>query len=211
MRPDLVIHLAGGRSIVVDAKVPLSAYLDAMDSEDPEDRTGFLRRHAHLMRAHVQALSGKDYVEAFSPTPQFVVLFVPADAFVDAALAVDTELLEFAFEHNIVIATPSTLFALLRTVAVSWQHEEISDKAREVQRLGRELYTRLNTLNEHYDKVGRGLERAVEAYNASLVSLDSRVGVTARRLKEMDIPARVDRQPREPRSVESWPRRAHND
>ena len=182
-----------------------------MESEDPEDRAGFLRRHAHLMRSHVQALSSKDYSEAFSPTPQFVILFVPADTFVDAALTVDAELLEFAFERNIVIATPSTLFALLRTVAVSWQHEEISDKAREVQRLGRELYTRLNTLNEHYDKVGRGLERAVEAYNASLASLDSRVGVTARRLTELDIPARVDRTPVEPRNVESWPRRALND
>lgn len=211
VRPDLVIHLAGGRSIIVDAKVPLSAYLDAMETEDPEERAGFLRRHAHLMRSHVQALASKDYIEAFSPTPQFVILFVPADTFVDAALSIDAELLEFAFERNIVIATPSTLFALLRTVAVSWQHEEISDKAREVQRLGRELYTRLNTLNEHYDKVGRGLERAVEAYNASLASLDSRVSVTARRLKELDVPARVDRLPVEPRRVGSWPRRAQNE
>lgn len=195
----------------MDAKVPLSAYLDAMETEDPEERAGYLRRHAHLMRSHVQALASKDYIEAFSPTPQFVILFVPADTFVDAALSIDAELLEFAFERNIVIATPSTLFALLRTVAVSWQHEEISDKAREVQRLGRELYTRLNTLNEHYDKVGRGLERAVEAYNASLASLDSRVSVTARRLKDLDVPARVDRLPVEPRRVGSWPRRAQNE
>lgn len=211
VRPDLVIHLAGGRSVIVDAKVPLSSYLDAMESEDPEDRAGFLRHHAHLMRSHVQALSGKEYIDAFAPTPQFVVLFVPADTFVDAALGVDPELLEFAFERNVVIATPSTLFALLRTVAVSWQHEDVSEKAREVQRLGRELYTRLGTLNQHYDKVGRSLAKAVEAYNASLASLDSRVGVTARRLKEMDVPGRVDRLPVEPQSVDSWPRRASNE
>ena len=136
---------------------------------------------------------------------------MPADTFVDAALGVDPELLEFAFERNVVIATPSTLFALLRTVAVSWQHEDVSEKAREVQRLGRELYTRLGTLNQHYDKVGRSLAKAVEAYNASLASLDSRVGVTARRLKEMDVPGRVDRLPIEPQSVDSWPRRASNE
>ncbi|MDO5032798.1 DNA recombination protein RmuC [Corynebacterium sp.] len=208
VRPDLVVHLAGGRSIVVDAKVPFSSYLDALETEDPEEHAGYLRRHSHLLRSHVQGLSHKSYIEAFSPTPEFVVLFVPADPFLDAALSVDPDLLEFAFERNIVIATPSTLFALLRTVALGWRQEDISAKAREVQRLGRQLYARLNTVHEHYDKVGRGLEKAVQAYNASLASLDSRVAVTARRLHEMDIPARSDVLPVEPRMVEDWPRRA---
>lgn len=206
VRPDLVVHLAGGRNIAVDAKVPFSSYLDAMDTEDPEEHAGYLRRHAHLLRNHVQALSHRDYIEAFSPTPEFVVLFVPADPFLDAALSIDPELLEFAFGRNIVIATPSTLFALLRTVALGWRHEDISEKAREVQRLGRELYARLGTLNEHYEKVGRSLEKAVEAFNSSLGSLDLRVGVTARRLYELEIPARTDKKPVSPHPIEAEPR-----
>ena len=206
VRPDLVVHLAGGRNIAVDAKVPFSSYLDAMDTEDPEEHAGYLRRHAHLLRNHVQALSHRDYIEAFSPTPEFVVLFVPADPFLEAALSIDPELLEFAFGRNIVIATPSTLFALLRTVALGWRHEDISEKAREVQRLGRELYARLGTLNEHYEKVGRSLEKAVEAFNSSLGSLDLRVGVTARRLYELEIPARTDKKPISPRPIEAEPR-----
>lgn len=208
VRPDLVVHLAGGRNLVVDAKVPFSSYLDALEAEDPEEHAGYLRRHAHLMRNHVSTLASKDYIGAFQPTPEFVVLFVPADPFLDAALGCDPELLEFAFEKNVVIATPTTLFALLRTVALSWRQEGVSEKAREVQRLGRELYTRLNTLGEHYNKVGRGLEKAVEAYNATLSSMDSRVMVTARRLADLDIPARTDRLPTRLRSVGEWPRRA---
>ena len=160
------------------------------------------------MRSHVAALSGREYIEAFQPTPEFVVLFVPADPFLDAALSVDPDLLEFAFERNIVIATPTTLFALLRTVALGWRQEDISDKAREVQRLGRELYSRLNTMGEHFNKVGRGLERAIDAFNATLGSVDSRVMVTARKLGEMDIPARTDRLPTELERVDTWPRYA---
>ena len=195
VRPDLVVNLSGGRHIIVDAKVPFSSYLDALDSQDPEEHAGYLRRHAHLLRTHVTQLSAKEYIDAFDPTPEFVVLFVPADPFLDAALGVDPELLEFAFARNIVIATPTTLFALLRTVALGWRQEDISSKARDIQRLGRELYTRLNTMGDHYNRVGRQLEKTIEAYNATLGSLDSRVMVTARRLSEMDVPARTDRHP----------------
>ncbi|MEY8578795.1 DNA recombination protein RmuC [Corynebacteriaceae bacterium 6-324] len=195
VRPDLVVNLSADRHIVVDAKVPFSAYLDALETSDPEEHAAYLRRHAHMVRTHVQQLSHKDYIEAFSPTPEFVVLFTPADPFLDAALGVDPELLEFAFERNVVIATPTTLFALLRTVALGWRHEDISDKAREVQRLGSELYSRLNTVGDHYNRVGRSLEKAVEAFNSTLSSMDSRVMVTARRLSEMDIPTRTDKRP----------------
>lgn len=195
VRPDLVVNLSADRHIVVDAKVPFSAYLDALETKDPEEHAAYLRRHAHMVRTHVQQLSHKDYIEAFSPTPEFVVLFTPADPFLDAALGVDPELLEFAFERNVVIATPTTLFALLRTVALGWRHEDISDKAREVQRLGSELYSRLNTMGDHYNRVGRSLEKAVEAFNSTLSSMDSRVMVTARKLAEMDIPSRTDKQP----------------
>ncbi|MDY3127090.1 MAG: DNA recombination protein RmuC [Corynebacterium sp.] len=193
VRPDLIINLAGGRSLVVDAKVPFSAYFDALETKDPEEHSAYLRRHAHMVRTHVQALASKSYIEAFSPTPEFVILFTPADPFLDAALSVDPDLLEFAFEKNIVIATPTTLFALLRTIALSWRQEDMSEKAREVQRLGRELFTRLNTMAEHFNKTGKYLDKAVESFNSTLSSLDTRVMVTSRKLAEMDIPARTDK------------------
>ena len=208
VRPDLIVNLAGGRKIVVDAKVPFSSYLDALEATDPEEHLGFLRRHAHLMRSHVTALSRKDYTAAFSPTPEFVILFVPADPFLDAALSADPELLEYAFSRDIVIATPTTLFALLRTVALSWQEADLSDKAREIQRLGRELYGRLGTMSEHYNKLGRNLERAVESFNAAMNSVDTRVMVTARRLHEMDIPGTAEDCPPGVEYLHSWPRRA---
>lgn len=206
VRPDLVIHLAGGRQLVVDAKVPFSSYLDALEAEDPEEHAGFLRRHAHLLRTHVTQLSHRDYIEAFQPTPEFVVLFVPADPFLDAALEVDPEILEYAFERSVVIATPSTLFALLRTVALNWRQEDFSDKAREIQRLGRQLYSRLNTMGDHYNNVGRALGKAVEAYNSTVASLDSRVMVTARRLSELDVPARTDKRPTHLQLADAQPR-----
>lgn len=187
VRPDMVIHLAGGRQIIVDAKVPFSSYLDALDTNDPEEHAAYLRRHAHLLRTHVANLSAKPYLDAFQPSPEFVVLFIPADPFLDSALNTDPELLEFAFARNIVIATPTTLFALLRTVALGWRQEDFSDKAKEIHELGRQLYTRLNTVSEHYNRVGRNLDKAVEAYNSTLSSLDSRVMVSARRLAEMGV------------------------
>ena len=211
VRPDLVVHLAGGRNIIVDAKVPFSSYLYALDSDDPEENAAYLRRHAHLLRTHITQLSAKGYIDAFDPTPEFVVLFVPADPFLDAALGVDPEILEYAFSRNIVIATPTTLFALLRTVALGWRQEDISDKARDIQRLGRELYTRLNTMGDHYQRVGRHLEKTIEAYNATLGSLDSRVMVTARRLADLDVPARTDRPPLELRPVTDRPRHPRED
>lgn len=189
LRPDMLIRLSRGRTIIVDAKVPFSAYLDALATEDPEEKAGYLRRHGHLLRAHVDTLASKAYVEAFQPTPEFVVMFIPADPFLDAALEQDPQLLEDAFARGIVLATPTTLFALLRTVGLGWQQEAISDKAAEVQRLGAQLYTRLGTMAEHYNRVGASLDKAVEAFNATLGSMDSRVMVTARRLKDLDLPA----------------------
>lgn len=201
VRPDVVVHLSGGRQLVVDAKVPFSAYLDALDTEDPEEHLAYRRRHAHLMRTHITQLSEKSYFDAFTPTPEFVVCFVPADPFLDSALDIDPELLEYGFSRNVVVATPTTLFALLRTVALGWQHEDISEKAHEIQRLGRELHQRLGVFGEHYARIGKTLEKTVEAYNSTLGSLDSRVLVTARRLAEMDISARADRGTRTPEPI----------
>ena len=169
VRPDMIIRLTQGRNIVVDAKVPFQAYLDALGTEDPEERQAFMRRHAHLVRAHVDTLSAKSYIEAFQPTPEFVVLFVPADPFLDAALSIDPELLDYAFARDVVIATPTTLFALLRTVALGWRQESLNDAAKEIQRLGGQLHQRLATMAEHYNRVGSSLDKAVEAYNACLL------------------------------------------
>lgn len=189
VRPDMIIRLSRGRNIIVDAKVPFGAYLDALSTEDPEEKQGYLRRHSHLVRSHVGTLASKSYVEAFAPTPEFVVLFLPADPFLDAALEQDPELLDFAFSRGVVLATPTTLFALLRTVGLGWQQETIAEKAQEVQRLGAQLYTRLGTMAEHYNRLGASLDKAVEAFNATLGSMDSRVMVAARRLKDLDVPA----------------------
>ena len=190
VRPDMIIRLTQGRNIVVDAKVPFQAYLDALGTEDPEERQAFMRRHAHLVRAHVDTLSAKSYIEAFQPTPEFVVLFVPADPFLDAALSIDPELLDYAFARDVVIATPTTLFALLRTVALGWRQESLNDAAKEIQRLGGQLHQRLATMAEHYNRVGSSLDKAVEAYNATLASMDSRVMVTARKMEEAQVPSR---------------------
>ncbi|MCK7642883.1 DNA recombination protein RmuC [Corynebacterium sp. CCM 8835] len=186
LRPDLVVRLSGGRTIIVDSKVPFSAYLDALDTEDPEEHAAHLRRHAHQLRTHVNQLSSKNYSAAFERTPEFTVLFVPADPFLDAALTTDPELLEHAFSRNIILATPTTLVALLRTVGLGWQQEAVNEQAAAIHRLGRQLYSRLNTMAEHYNKVGTALDRAVDAYNSTLGSLESRVMVTARTLNEME-------------------------
>ncbi|MEZ2122343.1 MULTISPECIES: DNA recombination protein RmuC [unclassified Corynebacterium] len=186
LRPDLVVRLSGGRTIIVDSKVPFSAYLDALDTEDPEEHAAHLRRHAHHLRHHVNQLSSKNYAAAFDRTPEFTVLFVPADPFLDAALTTDPELLEHAFSRNVILSTPTTLVALLRTVGLGWQQEAVNEQAAEIHRLGRQLYSRLNTMAEHYNKVGAALDRAVDAYNSTLGSLESRVMVTARTLDEMD-------------------------
>ncbi|MGP6173652.1 DNA recombination protein RmuC [Corynebacterium sp. A21] len=211
LRPDLVVHLAGERQIIIDAQVPFGSYLDAMDSSDAEEQSAFLRRHAHQLRNHVSQLAAGDYAEAFSPTPEFVVLFVPADPFLDAALSADPELLEFAFERNVVLATPTTLFALLRTLSLGWRQEEITDKAREVNRLGQDLYGRLNSMADQFNEIGMNLDKTTQAYNATLDSLDSRVMVTARRLAELEIPVRSKHHPTPLEPAISRPRHARGE
>lgn len=193
VRPDMLIRLSDGRNIIVDAKAPFLAYLDALETTDPEEHQAHLRRHANHLRTHVNQLSAKDYVQHFQPTPEFVVLFVPADPFLDAALGVDNELLEYAFSRNVVLATPTTLMALLRTVGLGWQHSALSATAQDIQQLGSELYQRLATVSEHMGKLGSALDKAVISFNSTLASLESRVFVTARKLQELDaLPGRTD-------------------
>ena len=203
IRPDMVVHLAGGKSIVVDAKVPFAGYLAAVESRDPDTHADRLAAHARQLRAHVDTLAGKAYWAAFEPSPEFVVLFVPGDPFLEAALQADPALLEHAFGRNVVIATPTTLIALLRTVAYGWRQEALARNAAAVHQLGKELHARLATMGTHVAKLGRSLDGAVDSYNKTVSSLEARVLVTARRLTELKVaddelesPSQVDRSPR---------------
>jgi DNA recombination protein RmuC len=209
VRPDVVVRLHGGRTVVVDAKAPFDAYLSAMESRDERTRDVHLDQHAKHLRGHVDALAAKAYWTAFESTPDFVVLFVPADPFLDAALQRDPTLLEHAFARNVVLATPATLIALLRTVAYSWRQEALARNAAAVHSLARELYGRLSTLGEHVGKLGTSLAGAVTAYNRAVGSLESRVLVSARKLAEMGVsddelaaPAQVELTPRQPQAPE---------
>lgn len=199
LRPDLIVHLAGGRTLVVDAKVSLEAFLDAGEAEDDDERAAHLARHVKQVRTHVTTLADKRYQRALSVTPDFVVMFLPSEAVLSAALDTGRDLLEFAAERNIVLATPTTLIALLRTVAQGWRHEQLAEQAREVHRLGRELHDRLAVMGAHFDKVGRSLTAAVNAYNDTIGSLESRVLVTGRKLGELGD---VDREIARPDHVE---------
>ncbi|MEV4757662.1 DNA recombination protein RmuC [Micromonospora sp. NPDC049559] len=209
VRPDLVVRLDGGRTVVVDAKAPFDAYLSAMEARDERGRDAQLDLHARHLRAHVDSLAAKSYWAAFDQTPEFVVLFVPADPFLDVALQRDPTLLEHAFARNVVLATPATLVALLRTVAYAWRQEALARNAVAVHSLARELYGRLSTLGDHVSKLGGALGGAVTAYNRAVGSLEARVLVSARKLAELGVsrdelatPAQVELAPRQPQAPE---------
>jgi DNA recombination protein RmuC len=202
-RPDLVVHLAGGKHVVVDAKVPLAAFLEAAEAADEVVRAERCTAHARQLRQHVDTLAGKAYWQRFTPTPEFVVLFVPGEAFLAQALDTDPTLLEHAATRRVVLATPSTLIALLRTVSYAWSQEALARNAQEVHALGREIYERLGTLGGHVDRLGRAIGGAVNAFNATVGSLESRVLVTARRLRDLDV---VDGDLGAPTQVDSIPR-----
>ena len=187
LRPDMVVKLVGGKNVVVDSKVAFAGYLEAMEAKDEATRAARLKAHARHLRDHIDSLAAKSYWERFAPSPEFVVCFVPADAFLDAALREDPSLLEHAFARDIVVATPSTLVALLRTVAYTWRQEALAENAAEVHQLGRELYQRLSTMGGHIDKLGSALGSAVGSYNRTVSSLESRVLVTARKMTELKV------------------------
>jgi DNA recombination protein RmuC len=203
LRPDVVVNLAGGKSIVVDAKVPLAAYLDAVGTEDLDQQQVHLAHHARQLRAHIDQLSAKAYWRALDATPEFVVLFLPAESFLSAALEAEPTLLEYAASHNVVLATPTTLIALLRTVAHGWTTEVLAERTREIHQLGRDLYSRLGTVGRHLDKLGRSLKSSVESYNSAVGSLENRVLVTARHFSDV---AELDEELTAPRPVDEAPR-----
>lgn len=186
-RPDLVVRLVGGKQIVIDSKVAFSGYLEALEARDPATRTARMRAHARQLRHHVDDLGGKAYWQRFQPAPEFVVCFVPADAFLDAALSQDPALLEHAFARNVILATPSTLVALLRTIGHTWRQQALAENTKQVSELGRQLYQRLSTMGGHLERLGRSLAGAVENYNQTVGCLESRVLVSARRLSDLAV------------------------
>ena len=183
----MVVRLAGGKNIVVDSKVSLAAYLEAAESDDEDVRAARMDAHARHLREHVDRLAGKAYWAALSPSPEFVILFIPGEAFLAPALERDPGLLEYALGRKVHIATPTTLVTMLRTAQYAWQQEALADNARAVFDLGRELYERLGGLGRHVDQLGRTLTKAVSAYNQTVGSLESRVLVTARRLNDLGV------------------------
>jgi len=187
LRPDLVVHLPGGKHLVVDAKVPLEAYLDAAQTQEQSVRAARLGDHARRLRVHVDALAAKAYWAQFDPSPDIVVLFVPGEAFLAAAWEQDPGLFEYAAAKRVLLTSPTTLIALLQSVAYGWREEALAANAREVCETGRELYKRLATMGEHVACVGRALDKAVDAYNKQVGSLETRVMVSARRLSELQV------------------------
>jgi DNA recombination protein RmuC len=204
LRPDLIVRLPGGKNIVVDAKAPLDAYLQALESTEGDEAVRQLKRHARQIREHIKALGSKQYWRQFDPSPEFVVIFLPGEAFFSAALEQDPELIQYGTGENVLLATPTTLIALLKAAAYGWRQEAIADQAKEISALGRELYERLATQTEHFADVGKALKRAVDSYNKSLRSMESRVLVTARKFETLASDGKK-RLPDELEQVEEMP------
>jgi DNA recombination protein RmuC len=187
LRPDLVIHLPQEREIIIDAKTPLDAYHEAMLCVDEKSRKEKLLLHVQQIKKQIKDLSSKEYWKAFSSSPDWVILFLPSESFFSAAVEIDNSLIEEGARHNVMIATPTTLIAILRAVSFAWKQDSLSKSAKEIAQLGSELYERLFSMNGHFMKLGKSLSSSIESYNLAMSSMESRVLVSARKLKEMGV------------------------
>ena len=183
----MIIYLPSNRRIVVDSKVPLTAYLQAIETQDEVQRKILLGQHAKQIRAHVSMVASKKYWEQFQPGPEFIVLFLPGEVFFSSALEQDPSLIEFAMQEHVVISTPTILLALLHAVAMGWRQENLAENAREIIKMGQELYKRLADMTQHIANLGKNIGQAVQSYNKTIASMESRVLVTARKFKDLEL------------------------
>jgi DNA recombination protein RmuC len=186
-RPDMIIHLPGNRRVIVDSKVPMNAYLDAMEMDSERERNEKLDHHAKQLRAHILQLAQKSYWEAISPTPEFVVMFIPGESFLAAALSINPRLIESGASRNVILATPTTLIALLKSVALGWRQESLMENAHRISQVGAQFYERLSTLTSHVNRLGHDLTRCVASYNQMTGAFTHRVMPAAKRFEEMEI------------------------